>query len=88
MLAEHVLGGAHAGDRLMLAAVRTLRDQLVAAHAVDAAIAAGQLGWAQPGLTAAGADGALKRGPSAFRGHRLSPPPPSRALPCLGAAGR
>ena len=42
-LAGHVLGGAHAGDRLVLAAVGALRDELEAAQTVHAAEAAGQL---------------------------------------------
>src|SRR4051794_22435137 len=49
-LALHVLGVAHAGDRLVFAAVRALRDQFEAAEAVDAAQPPGQLRRAQPGL--------------------------------------
>jgi hypothetical protein len=52
MLAEQILGRAHPGDRLVLAAVGALRDQLVAAQAVHAAVAPGKLGRTQPGLAA------------------------------------
>src|SRR4051812_7705269 len=62
MLADHVLCGAHPGDRLVLAAARTLRDQLVAEQAVHAAKAARQLRRAQPRLTAAGTGRALEGG--------------------------
>src|SRR5260221_367976 len=51
-LAGHILGGAHPGDRLVLAAVRTLRDQLEAAQTVHAAEASRQLGRPQPWLAA------------------------------------
>src|SRR6478609_11751381 len=68
MLAEHVLRGAHPDDRLVLAAVGTLRDELVAPQAVDAAIAAGKLSRAQPRLAAAGAARALEGG--VLFGHR------------------
>ena len=88
MLAEHVLGGAHADDRLVLAAVRAVRDQLIAPQAVDAAKAAGQLSRAQPRLTATRANRALKRSSSPFRGHGLSAPLARRARPPRGAAGR
>ena len=54
-LAVHVLGVAHPGDRLVLAAIGALGDELEAAEAVDAAKPARQLGRAQPGLTAVGA---------------------------------
>src|SRR3954463_8359122 len=60
VLAEHVLGGAHADDRLVLAAVGALRDQLVAPQAVDAPVAAGELGRAKPRLAAARACGPLE----------------------------
>ena len=53
VLAGHVLGGAHPGDRLVFATVRALRDELEAAQTVDAAEAAGELRGAQPGLAAA-----------------------------------
>src|SRR5680860_1916113 len=52
MLAEQVLVGGHADDRLMLAAVRTARDELVAAQAVDAPVTARKLGRAKPWLAA------------------------------------
>src|SRR5262245_51027347 len=55
VLAPHVLGSAHAADGLMLAAVRTLRDELEAAQTVHADEAARKLCRAQPRLTAAGA---------------------------------
>ena len=61
MLALHVLGAAHASDRLVLAAVRALRDKLEAAEAVDADEASRQLRRAQPGLAAARAVRAPKR---------------------------
>jgi len=53
----------------MLTAVRTDRQQLEAAHAVQAAIATGCGGGAQPRLAAAGAIGAEQ--PLCFV-HRLS----------------
>ena len=61
VLAHHVLGAAHAADRLVLAAVRALGDELEAAQAVDADEAPGQLRGAQPGLAAARAIRALQR---------------------------
>src|SRR5215204_1097501 len=61
MLAEQVLRRAHANDRLVLTAVAALRDELVAAQAVDAAIAAGQLRGPKPRLAATRAGGALQR---------------------------
>src|SRR3954453_21336538 len=60
VLAEHVLGGAHPGDRLMLPAVGALRDQLVAAQAVHAPETARQLRGPQPGLAATRAGGPLE----------------------------
>ena len=61
MLAEQVLGGAHADDCLVGAAVRALGGELVAPEAVDAAVSAGELSRAQPRLTAARTDRALER---------------------------
>src|SRR5262249_52942356 len=52
VLALHVLGAAHAADRLMLTAVRALRDQLEPAQAIDADEAPGQLRRAEPWLAA------------------------------------
>ena len=75
MLAEQVLGGAHPDDRLMLAAGRAMRDELVAAQAVDAAPASGKLGRPQPRLAAPGANRALERRRLPFLGHPVSPPP-------------
>ena len=57
----------HADDRLVLAAVRALRDELVAAQAVDAAVAARELGRAQPRLAAARA---VRARPIALRARR------------------
>jgi hypothetical protein len=58
VLALHVLGPAHPGDGLVLAAIRALGDELEALQAVDADEPPGELGGSQPGLTAAGAGGA------------------------------
>src|SRR3954447_25977104 len=73
MLAEHVLSGAHPGDRLVLAAVRTLRDELVAPQAVDAPEATGQLRGPQPRLAAARARGPLQGRVSSLHLARLQP---------------
>src|SRR5688500_17199361 len=62
MLAEEVLVGAHADDGLVLATVLAGRDELVAAQAEDAAVAAGQLRRAQPGLAAPGTPRPRNRG--------------------------
>ena len=61
MLAAQVLGGAHPDDRLMRPALGAPRDELVAPQAVDASVAARELGRAQPGLAASGTDRALER---------------------------
>ena len=53
MLADHVRGTAHPHDCLVLAAVRALRDELVALEAEDAAEAAGKRCRPQPRLAAA-----------------------------------
>src|SRR4051794_27896111 len=73
MLAAQVLGSAHAHDGLVLAAVRALRDQLVAPQAIDAAVAARQLGRSQPRLAAARARRAFERDLSPFRRHGSGP---------------
>ena len=52
MLAEKVLGIRHPHDRLMLAAVRALRDELEPVQAKDAAKAPRELCGPQPGLAA------------------------------------
>jgi hypothetical protein len=52
MLAEKVLGIGHPHDRLVLAAVRALRDELESMQAIDAAEAARELCGPQPGLAA------------------------------------
>src|SRR3954451_10660508 len=62
VLAAQVLVGAHPGDRLMLATVGALRDQLITSQGVDAAVAARQLRRAKPRLAATGAGRALERG--------------------------
>jgi hypothetical protein len=61
MLAEHVLGRAHAHDRLMLAACRALRDEFVTPKAVDAAVATRQLRGPKPWLATARTCGTLQR---------------------------
>lgn len=61
VLAHHVLGAAHPADRLVLAAIGALGDQLVAMQAVDADETAGELGRPQPRLSATRAGGAPKR---------------------------
>jgi hypothetical protein len=67
VLAAHVLGAAQARDRLVLAAVGTRGDQLVAAQAVDADEAPRELGGPKPWLAAARAvravEGSLRRVP-------------------------
>src|SRR3954453_2234845 len=73
VLAEHVLGGAHPGDRLVLAAVGTLRDELVATQAVDAPEATGQLRGPQPRLPATRARGPLQGGVPGLHLARLQP---------------
>ncbi len=50
--ADDVRRVRHAGDGRVGAAVRALRAELVAVQAVDAAVAPGQVGAAQPGLAA------------------------------------
>src|ERR671922_2184008 len=70
MLAEEVLGGAHSNYRLVLPALRALRDQLVAAQAVDAPIPARKLGGPQPRLAAARAGRTLDRRASPLPAHR------------------
>src|ERR671914_306836 len=57
VLADHVLRVAHPRDRLVLAAVGALGDQLVAPKTVHAAIAARELRRPKPGLAAARAGG-------------------------------
>src|SRR5215208_5702449 len=96
MLAEHVLGRAHPDDRLMLAAVRALRHELVAPQTVDAAVATCELRRPEPWLTAARTGGPLQR--RVARRHLPSLQPgdeePVRAVPVgpdlkePGVAGR
>src|SRR4051794_40362384 len=68
VLAPHVLGAAHAADRLVLAAIGALGDELEATQAVHADEAPGKLGGAQPRLTASGAVRALKGALGRLRG--------------------
>jgi hypothetical protein len=69
VIALHDRGAGHANDRRMLAAVGANRHKLVAVQAVDAAVAAGNCGRAQPRLAAVGALEAELDGRAA---HRVS----------------
>src|SRR3954453_22018351 len=85
VLATHVLGGAHPDDRLMLAGPRTLRDELVTAQAVDAAVAARELGRPKPRLAAARA---RRTGELALRGHQLAATPAIKTPAVRSRSGR
>jgi hypothetical protein len=72
MLADHVLGTAHADDRLMLATLGALGDELVPLEAEDAPEAARERRRPQPRLAAPGTAGP---GQGFLRAHLLAPSP-------------